>query len=475
MSKSAKRKRIDKYNLLVKRQPLVFVIAVSLLVVSACKRDDALLESSVEKDKSTVESGPKPQLVPDLSNVEKRKLISLGYQTSMPIDKYNLKKDGVVFYDSEKAVRGVNVYCSENSGTLMFIDMKGELIHSVSVQIENRERTPELRGNLCKLASFDKNGDFVMVVEGTKLVKASLYGKTYWNLLGPYHHDVDIAPDGMVWAIANEQGIHSEIDDKQMILDNLFVAISPEGKVVQRVSLAGMVAKVPALLEKTKSYIAAELAKLRSRIRKKMAKRPTLMRRLLNNIDERPVDAFHSNTVEVIRKDITLENGLVFKKGQILFSSNHLDSIGVFDVKEKRINWHWGINKVETVHHPTMQSDGNIILFDNGVHRKYSRVLIVSPATGKIKWQYKGKSENRFYTGSRGGAQLLTNGNVLITESEKGHVFEIDRSGNLVWDFWNPDRRNRNRNRSSIFLMERLLPQNTPWLPLLYKKTRNRL
>ena len=39
-------------------------------------------------------------------------------------------------------------------------------------------------------------------------------------------------------------------------------------------------------------------------------------------------------------------------------------------------------------HSVSMLPDGNILLFENGVNRKNSRILIIDPLTLKIKWQY---------------------------------------------------------------------------------------
>ena len=54
-------------------------------------------------------------------------------------------------------------------------------------------------------------------------------------------------------------------------------------------------------------------------------------------------------------------------------------------------------------------------------------------------WEYRGDPPESFFTRERGGAHALSNGNVLITESAHGRVFEVTRQGEIVWEFWNPD------------------------------------
>ena len=56
----------------------------------------------------------------------------------------------------------------------------------------------------------------------------------------------------------------------------------------------------------------------------------------------------------------------------------------------------------------------------------------------------------------RGAAQKLPGGNVLITESDEGHAFEVTRDGKIVWEFWNPDVMGRdNPTRAVIYRMTR--------------------
>ena len=81
-----------------------------------------------------------------------------------------------------------------------------------------------------------------------------------------------------------------------------------------------------------------------------------------------------------------------------------------------------------------MLPDGSILLFENGVDRKASRILIIDPLTLKIKWQY---SHKNFYSQNIGFVQALPNDNLLVTESEHGHVFELTPDKRIVWEFYN--------------------------------------
>lgn len=48
---------------------------------------------------------------------------------------------------------------------------------------------------------------------------------------------------------------------------------------------------------------------------------------------------------------------------------------------------------------------------------------------------------------------------MLITDSQAGRAFEVTRAGEIVWDFYNPDR--RQGERAAIYRLTRLDPTAT--------------
>jgi hypothetical protein len=99
---------------------------------------------------------------------------------------------------------------------------------------------------------------------------------------------------------------------------------------------------------------------------------------------------------------------------------------------------------------------GKIMIFNNGLSRPgsyYSTVDIINPpyyAGGyqytvgvpygptAPSWQYKAPSSSKFYSAFMSGAQPLSSGNTLICEGDAGRFFEVDESGNVVWQYVNP-------------------------------------
>jgi len=103
-----------------------------------------------------------------------------------------------------------------------------------------------------------------------------------------------------------------------------------------------------------------------------------------------------------------------------------------------------------------MLGSGNILVFDNGPERGYSRLIEVNPLTETIEWEYVGNPPSSFFSRTRGSCQRLPNGNTLVCESNKGRAFEVTREGRVVWEWFNPEI--VEGKRSLIYRMERLAP-----------------
>jgi len=105
-------------------------------------------------------------------------------------------------------------------------------------------------------------------------------------------------------------------------------------------------------------------------------------------------------------------------------------------------------------HHASLLENGHILVFDNGVRRRKSRLVEIDPLAREIVWSF---SRPGFYTAFRGAAQRLPNGNHLATESDRGHVFEVAADGRVVWEFWNPTvRGKKDPKRDAIYRLERI-------------------
>jgi len=146
-------------------------------------------------------------------------------------------------------------------------------------------------------------------------------------------------------------------------------------------------------------------------------------------------DWAHNNTCAVIPENISGTKDSRFKKGNIIFSYDKLSTIGIIDYPEGEIVWAWGPGIIQNQHMPTMLNNGNLLVFDNGTGRGWSRIIELNPMTEKIVWEYHAEPKESFYTRAQGNATRLPNGNTLICESGSNRIFEITPGGEIVWDF----------------------------------------
>ena len=149
-----------------------------------------------------------------------------------------------------------------------------------------------------------------------------------------------------------------------------------------------------------------------------------------------PADWAHTNTIEYLPETPLGKKDPRFKKGNLLFSLRAIDIIGIIDPEKDSVVWAWGPGTLDGQHQPTMLPDGNILIFDNGTYRGYSIVRELNPVTGELVWEYQ--DPEHFFSPFRSGNQRLPNGNTFICECDAGRLFEVTRSGDVVWDFYNP-------------------------------------
>jgi Arylsulfotransferase (ASST) len=96
---------------------------------------------------------------------------------------------------------------------------------------------------------------------------------------------------------------------------------------------------------------------------------------------------------------------------------------------------------------------GNLLVFDNQGASGFpptrlasqlgSRVLEIDPIKNEIVWQYTALNSNQpiwnFYSSFISSARRLPNGNTLIDEGMNGRIFQVTPSGEIVWEFVNPN------------------------------------
>ena len=143
-------------------------------------------------------------------------------------------------------------------------------------------------------------------------------------------------------------------------------------------------------------------------------------------------------------------NGIdVFPNGDIVASIRHINCLFIIDKETKAIKGRLGQAELGHQHNPTVLKNGNVLVFDNGLHRlpppdapfsieAYSRVLEINPKNNQIEWMYKDETTFRFFSAYCSGAGRLPNGNTLICDAAPGRIFEVTPEAEIVWEFISP-------------------------------------
>lgn len=152
-------------------------------------------------------------------------------------------------------------------------------------------------------------------------------------------------------------------------------------------------------------------------------------------------DLTHFNSVQVVPDNPHHRAGDArFKAGNVLISARNLNHIYMVDPATSEVVWRYG-GDLDWQHEAVLLGDdvpgaGNIMVFNNRYHSedRRSEVIELDPRTDEIVWRY---SVEGFFSDTAGVAQKLPNGNVLITSSRGGRLFEVNPAGEQVWQ-WQP-------------------------------------
>jgi hypothetical protein len=152
-------------------------------------------------------------------------------------------------------------------------------------------------------------------------------------------------------------------------------------------------------------------------------------------------DWMHINDVEVLPSNLAHAFPL-FAAGDIMVSARNLDLVFIIDRRTHAVKW-WRVGPWLRQHDPDFTADGKIVVFDNRrdalntTRHGGSRVVAIDPATYATEVLFAGKDWNDFYTSRLGELEVLSNGNLLLTEAEAGRCLEVTRQGKVVWEFVN--------------------------------------
>ena len=343
------------------------------------------------------------------------------------------RKMGAAVLDRSRVSPGYSLYTEPSVCSSALIDLDGELVHTWRMTPCGGWMHADLLPNGDLLIPALRPVDTVDAkTEKTKhyLLRMSWNGNVVWESDLPVHHDAEsISGDKILAITQNPRRVHSSGEVLE-ITDNAIAPLSSGGRLLDSISLWDTFRENP---------IGFKL-------------KPVKPRKQQDRIN-----LFHANSVESIRPGPTTRHPL-HSPNNVLVSMRNQDAVVIIDLARRELVWSWGSDTLEGPHDARVLANGNILVFDNGIRRGWSRVLEVDPLSGSIAWHYGDPEEDRFFTRARGSSQRLPNGNTLISISNTGEAREVTPEGEIVWRFWNP-RLDEEGKRHVIIRMIRYTPE----------------
>ena len=353
-------------------------------------------------------------------------------------------RKGVTWLDAERVAPGYNLYTNEATRVYL-TDLDGRRLHTWKLSAEKK---------WCELAELLEDGWIAVVCPTRSLTVLDWDSNIVLDVERKVHHDVAALPDG---GFIVPMSRTKKYRGRRVIFDSL-ARLSAEGELEAEWSTFAVLSD----LQRLHPPLPLDIRRARST----NAKEEKLALRASDNRATKWLgfDYYHLNSVEILPNTPLGRRDPRFRAGNLLICLRNVDLILVLDQDDLSVVWHWGAETLDLPHMPTMLASGNILIFDNGKYRGFSRVLEIEPASGRIVWQYQGDPPESFFSQWRGSVQRLANDNTLICESERGYVFEVTAAGKKVWEFWNPELKGDERKR--IYRFMRIDPSRVE--PLLH-------
>lgn len=248
---------------------------------------------------------------------------------------------------------------------------------------------------------------------GGGLVRLDRDSRILWSLPQNTHHDVVVEEDGTIVVPSmhyRPQGLPELPHLKPWFYEDTVLRLSPAGEVLSEVSVLKALQSYPGLLS-------------------------------INYGDELELsaqDITHLNSAEPLPATLAPQFPM-FAAGDLLVSLRNISTVAVIDPASGRTKWAI-TGPFAKQHDADWLPSGRIMLFDNAGGDPAcggSRIIELDPATQAVPWSYDGCGGTPFSSDIRGMQQQLPNGNILVTESIGGRVFEATREGRIVWEYVN--------------------------------------
>ena len=339
-------------------------------------------------------------------------------------------------FNSNKAYPGLNFVSGfSNNKTRIFLkilDMNGNKVHEWDVDwkkiwpnpqhLPNRKIPKGRPGTYIHGMVMMENGDVIFNFEHFGLVRLDVDGNVVWRLPYVTHHSAHLHDDGNIWVSGEKFHEKDDIEANSRfpnrrppIREYTILEVSPDGKILNEWFIAKILRK--------NGY--SGMLNLGT-----IANKETIMGGDADILHVNDVEPFPSNLKESF-----------FKKGDVMVSPRNINAVFVFNKNTEKIKF-MSQGLFVRQHDPDFIDGDTISVFDNNNSASksanpQSRILIISAPDNQAEVFYEGTKENPFFTNIGGKHEWLSNGNLLITDFINGRGFEVNRKGEVVWQYYN--------------------------------------
>lgn len=344
------------------------------------------------------------------TNTRAEEVESLGYINSVPDAD---PREGVVHVEPDAVQPGLTIMTSAGRETTYLVDLDGTVVQ-------------QWHSGPGTYAAIDEAG-FLIALSG-ELLKLDWDSNEVWSRDIPVHHDVWLGEEQIISIDRYPELVDGPLGETPILADGI-VILNNEGRLKHRIPVWSFAGE----LIPRKRFDAID-AYHRAAKRRDPEISPLDLAR-----PDTPSDVFHTNSVS--RIDQAIEG--VAEPGDLLVSVRELHLVAVVRPQPDKsdqidigaeIIWQFA-GELQFQHHATLLKDGHFMIYDNGRNRGYTRAIEIDPSTQEIVWEYNGTPERSLFSGRRGSAQRLPNGNTLIAESDRGRIIEVTTTGDVVWEY----------------------------------------
>lgn len=349
------------------------------------------------------------------------------------------------------AAPGVNLMTSGHGPLALLLDLDGKVLHTWSADFKalfpdhpKAADGPVPARNFWRVVRLLPNGDLIGIWELYGLFKLDRDSKVVWSMPLKAHHDLQITPDGRLHHLEAARRQLPEIPGR-LAIDDFLVEREADGREVRRIAIS----EVLRVLDW-------------SDLRRVFWERDRA--RGYGLTERGRFDPFHTNSLHVISPVEASALGAPFQAGDLLVSMAMLDTIAVIDPRTETVRW-WQQGPFGMQHQPRVAPNGGIVVFDNHKTPQQSAVEIFDPRTHRVIWEYAGSQASPLHSKRSGGAEFLSNGNLLVVETDRGRAFELTAEKQIVWEYRSPYRAGEQQDRvAAIYSMQRIDESELAWL-----------